>query len=90
MKLLSFIGSSKNAVDRRGSTYVYMDEGLESMIVRSTKGLYISNLGHMENSAHGSWRFSGSGLWYGMSLMLRGHSKPRIDAAISQLRTMAP
>ena len=46
MKLLSFPGSSKIAVDRRGWTYAHMDEGLESMIVRSTKGLDISNLGY--------------------------------------------
>lgn len=50
-KLISFTGMNRSGYDRRGWTYVHLDESLEMMIVRHLKGLNVNFISHLENSA---------------------------------------
>lgn len=51
MKLPSFTGSSKTALNKRGWTYVHMDEAFEMLIVKHLKSLSVNLLTHLEKSA---------------------------------------
>lgn len=53
VKLLTFTGAGKDAIDKRGWTYVHMDEALEMLAVRHLKSLSTNFLGHLENAS--SW-----------------------------------
>lgn len=51
VKLLSFTGRGKDAIDRRGWNYVHMDESLEMLAVRHLKSLSVNFLGHLQNES---------------------------------------
>ena len=51
LKLLSFTGSVKDGIDRRGWTYVHHDEMLEMLAVRNLKSLSVNFINHLQNAA---------------------------------------
>ena len=51
LKVLSFTGSVKDGIDRRGWTYVHHDEMLEMLGVRHLKILSVNFINHLQNAA---------------------------------------